>query len=110
MVYASTHGNTTWTPLATDSTQLYASGEVVVAATRIDRFRALYLANFDTNGWKGSVEYSLDGGSTWGFLFCLACDRGNANIDAGGRSGAIVSVDGNDDANDGTTCKNLVRR
>ena len=71
--------------LQTSTSTTHASGSTVVASTYLPHFRGLYLNNPDTNGWIGTVEYSLDD-TNWSFMNCLTCGGHQ-------RAGSLVYVD-----------------
>jgi len=70
--YSASWGQDGVRPLASDPDHDYNYGEEVVGATYIPRFRGLYLAGTNTNGWQGTAEYSLDN-TNWLYLSCMDC-------------------------------------
>ena len=56
----------------------WAEGDIVLNEC-YDNFRSLRVQNGDYydgtgDGWKGNIEASLDGGSTWSYMVCITGD------------------------------------
>ena len=95
VVDASGHTMVTWPSSGSTNAGSWDRNEMVVDTCFVG-FRSLRIQNGYTDGWRGSVKSSIDGGSTYQSMKCITGTNGQSCSGSSTDTGDIV-VDGNGD-------------